>query len=128
MNKPLVGVIAGAILGIVDGATAWFTPEARSAIVGILMGSCVKGMVVGVICGLIARKVQSTAVGLAAGAIFGLLFAYLVAAMPQPDGQHYYLQIMVPGFVMGAITGFLTQRMGAVPGSTTARPSRSTAS
>ena len=124
MNKPLVGIIAGALLGIVDGATAWFTPEVRSAMVKILMGSCVKGMVVGVICGLIARKVQSTAVGLASGAVFGLLFAYLVAAMPQPNGQHYYLQIMVPGFVLGAITGFLTQRMGVTPGSTTARTSR----
>jgi hypothetical protein len=115
MNKPLVGVIAGAILGIVDGATAWFTPAVRSEMGGILAGSCVKGMVVGILCGLIARKVQSTVVGLAAGAGFGLLFAYLVASMPQPDGNHYYLQIMLPGFVLGAITGFLTQRMGAAP-------------
>ena len=112
MNKPLVGLIAGAILGIVDRATAWFTPAVRSEMTGILMGSCVKGMVVGILCGLIARKVHSTAVGLGAGAGFGLLFAYLVASMPQPDGQHYYLQIMLPGFVLGAITGFLTQRMG----------------
>src|ERR1700740_2485363 len=99
MNKPMVGVAVGAILGIVDGATAWFTPEARSQMAGILMGACLKGMVVGVLCGLIARKVKSTAVGLAAGAGFGLLFAYLVAAMPQPNGTHYYVQIMVPGFV-----------------------------
>jgi hypothetical protein len=115
MNKPLVGLIAGAILGIVDGATAWFTPAVRSEMTGILMGSCVKGMVIGILCGLIARKVHSTAVGLGVGAGFGLLFAYLVASMPQPDGQHYYLQIMLPGFVLGAITGFLTQRMGTAP-------------
>jgi hypothetical protein len=115
MNKPLVGIVAGAILGVVDGATAWFTPAVRSQMEGILMGSCVKGMVVGILCGLIARKVHSTTVGLVAGACFGLLFAYLVAAMPQPDGQHYYLQIMLPGFVLGALTGFLTQRMGVAP-------------
>jgi hypothetical protein len=54
-------------------------------------------------------------VGLAAGAGFGLLFAYLVALMPQPDGSHYYLQIMGPGFVLGALIGFLTQRMGVAP-------------
>jgi hypothetical protein len=115
MNKPLVGVIAGAILGIIDGATAWFTPAVRSQMATILMGSCVKGMVVGILCGLIARKVHSTAVGLVAGAGFGLLFAYLVALAPQPDGSHYYVQIMVPGFVLGALIGFLTQRMGVAP-------------
>jgi hypothetical protein len=115
MNKPVVGLIAGAVLGLIDGATAWFTPAVRSQMESILMGSCVKGMLVGILCGLIARKVRSTAVGLAAGAGFGLLFAYLVALMPQPDGSHYYLQIMGPGFVLGALIGFLTQRMGVAP-------------
>lgn len=115
MNKPMVGVMAGAVLGIVDGTTAWFTPAARSEMNTILMGSCVKGMVVGILCGLIARKVHSTAVGLLAGAAFGLLFAFLVALAPQPDGSHYYLQIMLPGFVLGALIGFLTQRMGVAP-------------
>ena len=28
MNKIVVGLIFGAILGAVDGATAWFTPDA----------------------------------------------------------------------------------------------------
>src|SRR5580698_3633498 len=115
MNKPMVGVIAGAVLGAIDGATAWFTPAVRSEMGGILAGSSVKGMVVGIICGFIARKVHSTTVGLVAGAGFGLLFAYLVAMMPEPDGAHYYLQIMVPGFVLGALTGFLTQRLGSAP-------------
>jgi hypothetical protein len=45
---------------------------------------------------------------------FGLLFAYLVAAM-EAAGQHHYLQIMLPGFVLGALTGFLAQRMGMAP-------------
>jgi hypothetical protein len=33
--------------------------------------------------------------------------------MPSATGKHYYLEIMLPGFVVGAIIGFLTQRMGA---------------
>jgi hypothetical protein len=115
MNKPVVGLIAGAVLGAIDGATAWFTPAVRSEMTTILMGSSVKGMAVGIICGFLARKVHSTAAGLAAGAGFGLLFAYLVALMPEPDGTHYYLQIMVPGFVLGALIGFLTQKMGTAP-------------
>ena len=31
MNKILVGLIVGAVLGLIDGATAWFTPEVRVA-------------------------------------------------------------------------------------------------
>jgi Na+/proline symporter len=93
-------------------------------IVGILMGSGVKGMLVGVLSGLFARKVNSNAAGIAVGAGVGLLFAWLVAMNPEPDGSHYYVQIMVPGFITGAIIGFLTQRMGTAPkGSTYAKTS-----
>jgi len=115
MNKPLVGVLVGAVLGVVDGSSAWFYPQARSEMAGILMGSTLKGMLVGVLCGVVARKVQSNKVGIALGAGLGLLFAFLVAAMPQPNIGHPYLEIMTPGFVLGALTGFLTQRWGVAP-------------
>src|SRR5262245_3356616 len=121
MNKPVVGIAAGAVLGIVDGATAWFTPDARPMIAGILMGSCVKGMVVGALSGVFARKVQSNAAGIGFGAVVGLFFAYLVAAMPSPNGQHYYLEIMLPGFIVGGMIGFLTQRWGSSPSPKTIR-------
>jgi len=112
VNKPLVGVIAGAGLGFVDGLTAWFTPAVRPFLMGILIGSTLKGLLVGVLCGIIARKVRSVAAGIAVGAALGLLFAWLVAAMPSATGEHYYVQIMLPGFVVGALIGFLTQRWG----------------
>jgi hypothetical protein len=115
MNKPLVGLVAGGALGIVDGLTAWFTPAVRPFLTGILIGSCVKGMIVGVLSGIVARKVRSVRVGVAFGAILGLVLAYAVASMPSQTGEHYYLQIMLPGFVVGAIIGFLTQRLGASP-------------
>jgi MFS family permease len=111
-NKIVVGLIFGAVLGAVDGATAWFTPEARPQMATILMGSSFKGMLVGLLSGWFARKVQSTKWGIVLGAALGLLFALLVALMPQPNGHHYYLEIMLPGFVVGAIIGFLTQRLG----------------
>jgi hypothetical protein len=112
MNKIVVGLLFGALLGLIDGATAWFTPAARPQIAGILMGSTFKGLVVGVLSGWYARKVQSTARGIAVGAVLGLLFAWAIAAMGDEQGNHYYLEIMLPGFVTGAIIGFLTQRMG----------------
>ena len=111
MNKILVGLIFGAILGAVDGATAWFTPEVRSAMAGILIGSTIKGMIVGVLSGWFARRVHSTTWGIVVGAALGLFFAWLVATM-QPAGHHHYVEIMLPGFVVGLIIGFLTQRTG----------------
>ena len=42
----------------------------------------------------------------------------ILEKMPQPGGNHYWVQIMLPGFVLGAITGFLTQRMGVAPKAT----------
>jgi hypothetical protein len=69
--------------------------------------------------GFIARKVRSVPAGISAGAIIGLVFAYAVAAMPSATGEHYYLQIMLPGFVVGGIIGFLTQRMGQDTSTTT---------
>lgn len=35
-----------------------------------------------------------------------------VAAMPQPSGEHYYWQIILPGSVLGVIVGYATQRYG----------------
>jgi len=119
MNKILVGVVFGLVLGAIDGATAWFTPDVRPMMTGIMVGSSIKGMIVGLLSGWFARKVQSTKWGIVVGAALGLLFAFLVAAMPSPGGKHYYLEIMLPGFVVGAIIGFLTQRLGTQPRSTT---------
>jgi hypothetical protein len=113
MNKLVVGLLFGLILGAIDGATAWFTPEVRSMMASIMVGSSIKGMVVGLLSGWFARRVRSTKLGIIVGAALGLFFAFLVAAMPSENGKHYYLEIMLPGFVIGGIIGFLTQRMGA---------------
>ena len=112
MNKVVVGLVLGVILGAIDGATAWFYPEARSMMTNIMIGSSIKGMVVGLLSGWFARKVQSTPWGVVVGSALGLLFAFLVAAMDAAKGRPHYLEIMLPGFVVGAIIGFLTQKMG----------------
>jgi hypothetical protein len=112
VNKIVVGLIFGLILGAIDGATALFYPETRPVIVGIMIGSSFKGMLVGLFSGWFARKVQSTAWGIVIGSALGLLFAFIVAVMDASKGKPHYLEIMLPGFVVGAIVGFLTQRMG----------------
>ena len=115
MNKVFIGLLLGLILGAIDGATSWFYPEARSMVGSIMVGSSIKGMIVGTLTGWFASKVNSTAWGIAAGSAFGLFFAFLVATISDVNGRHPYLEIMMPGFVVGAIVGFLTQKMGAMP-------------
>jgi MFS family permease len=112
MNKIVVGLLFGVILGAMDGATAWFYPEVRSMMAGIMVGSSIKGMIVGLLSGWFARKVQSTRWGVVVGSGLGLLFAFLVAVMNAAKGSPHYLEIMLPGFVVGAIIDFLTQRLG----------------
>jgi hypothetical protein len=112
MNKILAGLAFGLILGAIDGATSWFYPETHSAIGGIMVGSSIKGMAVGLLSGWFARKVQSMKWGIVVGAGLGLLFAFGVAAMDASKGSQHYLEIMTPGFVVGGIIGFLTQRVG----------------
>jgi hypothetical protein len=56
--------------------------------------------------------VQSVPKGIAFGFAVGLLLAFAVAAMPNPDGSHYWWQIMVPGSLLGGVIGWATQRYG----------------
>ena len=116
MNKILVGLIVGAVLGVIDGATAWFTPEVRSQMLGIIIGSTLKGVIAGIAAGWYARRVQSVPKGIIFGFVVGLLLAFAVAAMPDPSGNHYWWQIMVPGSILGGVIGWATQRYGR-PGS-----------
>ena len=113
MSKLLVGIVLGGVLGIFDGLSALVSaPETAPQIMGIVIGSTFKGIVAGAIIGWFAKKVQSVPLGLAVGFGVGLFLAFLVAAMPQPDGTHYWWQIMLPGSVLGLIVGYATQKYG----------------
>jgi MFS family permease len=109
MSKPVLGLVLGGILGVFDGLTAYFTPEARSLLLGIVIGSTFKGLVAGLAIGFFSKKVHSLPWGIVFGLAVGLFFAFLVAAMPQPSGKHYYFEIMLPGAIVGAIVGYATQ-------------------
>jgi hypothetical protein len=117
MSKPVFGLILGGILGIFDGLTALFTPEVKSQMVGIIIGSTFKGLIAGVLIGWFAKKVNSLPLGILFGLSVGLLLAWIVASFPDPNGKHYYFEIMLPGAIVGLIVGYATQRYGrsAVP-------------
>lgn len=112
MSKPMLGLILGAILGTVDGLSAWRVPEVRPAIVGIVIGSTVKGVLTGILIGLFAKKFRSLPLGILFGGAVGLFLSFLVAAIPGENGEHYWFEIMGPGTILGIIIGYATQKFG----------------
>ncbi|MGC1686420.1 MAG: hypothetical protein WA734_12425 [Candidatus Acidiferrales bacterium] len=109
MNKIVYGLILGGVLGIFDGLTSYFTPAVHAALLGIVIGSTIKGLIAGALIGWFARKVNSLALGIVFGLAVGLILAFAVAAM-QPGPDHYYFQIMLPGGIVGLIVGYATQK------------------
>ena len=121
MNKVLLGLLLGTVLGAIDGGTAWFTPEVRPEMATIIIGSTFKGLVAGVLIGFFARKVKSLPLGILFGLAIGALLALAIAAMPDAiTGKHYYKEIIIPGSLVGLIVGYATQKFGASPTATIA--------
>src|SRR5207237_4273306 len=65
MSRIGVALVVGGALGILDGLTAWFTPEVRSQLLGIVAGSTVKGLIAGALIGIV--RAQGGADGADAG-------------------------------------------------------------
>ncbi len=108
MNKVLFAALIGGLLGIFDGLTAWFSPDVRSEIVGIVIGSTFKGVLTGVIVGFFATRVRSLVVGTIFGLIVGAFFAYLILRMN--PGPGHAVNIMLPGSLVGLIVGYTAQK------------------
>jgi len=112
MKTPVFGMLLGGVLGVFDGLSALVSaPETAPGIVGIVIGSTIKGLIAGVAIGWFARKVNSLPLGILFGTGVGLFLAWLVTLMQKAGGQPaYYLEIMVPGAIVGLIVGYATQR------------------
>jgi hypothetical protein len=110
MSKPVFAMLLGGVLGVFDGLTALFYPEVRDQMVGIVIGSTLKGVIAGLIIGLVAQRTQSLAVGLAVGLVSGAVLAALVTI-----GGPYFWEIVLPGSIVGLIVGFATFKYRGSP-------------
>jgi hypothetical protein len=109
MSKPVIGILLGAVLGAVDGLTAWFTPAVRDQLAGIVVSSTFKGIIAGIAIGFFAKKFHSLPIGILFGLAVGALLAYFTARFAVGG---YYFEIMLPGSMVGLIVGFATQKYG----------------
>ena len=114
MKKVVFATLLGGFLGIFDGLTAWFTPEVRDQIAGIVVGSTFKGVLTGVIVGFFATKVKSLSLGVVFGLAVGAFFAYLILLM----NPGHTLNIMLPGSLVGLIVGYAAQQYESTKEST----------
>ena len=109
MTAPALGAMVGGVLGLLDGLSAWFYPDARTMMIPIVLGSTVKGVLTGLATGLVARRRRSLAAGLLTGVVVGFVLSNL-AALGQPE---HYWAIVLPGMLVGVIAGVATQRARA---------------
>lgn len=114
MNKPVLGLILGGVLGVLDGASALLSaPEVLPQIMLIIVGSTSKGLVAGLIIGFIARKLDNMPLGILLGGVVSGLIALPIAMMPDSvTGEVYFWEILIPGMIVGLIVGYATQRYG----------------
>lgn len=129
MNKPVFGLCLGAVLGAIDGASAYSYPDVREhgMITGIVIGSMGKGLIAGLVTGLIARKLRNLPLGVLVGFLVFVAVTYPIAIMKNEDtGRVYFWEIIIPGAICGAIVGYATQRYGASKAATLGSSTAST--
>jgi xanthosine utilization system XapX-like protein len=113
VSKPVLGLVLGGVLGVLDGLSALISapndPAVKAGIVGIVIGSTGKGLITGALIGWFARRSASLQNTLLFGLAVGLALAFCVSLAQMRAGQPpYYWQIMLPGGILGLIVGYAT--------------------
>lgn len=107
MSKLALGSLSGAGLGLLDGVSAVFNPEAHSMLAIIIASATIKGAVTGVVVAYLARRIDGVVRNIGAGAIVGLVLSLIVAI---PSGT--YVEIILPGVIIGALVGTIVAKFG----------------
>ena len=114
MSKLRLGLVVGTLLGLLDGLSTFFDPKAveMGMMPMIIVGSTVKGLLSGWLIAWFAQRSHSLPLGVAFGLVVGLALSFLVALMPDPEGNYHFLEIMAPGAILGLIVGYVCHRWG----------------
>ena len=107
MKKLSLGAMTGTVLGLLDGLSAFLIPEAAEMMTQIIVGSTIKGMVNGLVAGFIAKQSTSALNVTLLSGLTGVVLSGLAAI---PSGA--YLEILIPGTVVGLLSGFITSKWG----------------
>ncbi len=110
--RPLLGLILGGVLGLLDGASGFFYPELAPRMFTVILYSTMKGLLSGLAIGFFARRVQSLPLGILAGIGIGAVLSYLVTLTAE---RELFWDIMLPGALLGLIVGLATQKFGQPP-------------
>lgn len=108
--KPLLGLILGGVLGLLDGASGFLYPELAPVMATVVVYSTGKGLLSGLVIGCVARRLRSLPLGVVAGLAVGAALSYVITLTAEPG---LFWDIMLPGALLGLIVGVATQKCGA---------------
>jgi hypothetical protein len=112
VTKPVLGLILGGTLGLMDGLSGFFEPSLAPVMGSVITFSMLKGLVAGIAIGYLSQKVKSIVIGIVAGIAIATVLSLVVVLHA---GMALFWDIMLPGMLLGAIVGFATQRWGRSP-------------
>lgn len=109
MTKPLLGLIVGGTLGLVDGLSGFLEPSLAPVMSSVITFSLLKGLMFGVAIGYVSQRVHARALGVIAGLAIAAALSLLVIWRA---GMALFWDILLPGMLLGVIVGFATQKFG----------------
>jgi hypothetical protein len=110
VTKPMLGLVVGGVLGLLDGLSGFFEPALGPVMGSVITFSLLKGLVSGIAIGYFSQKVSSMAAGIFTGiGIAGVLSLLVILHA----GMALFWDILLPGMLLGGIVGFATQKCGS---------------
>jgi hypothetical protein len=109
LTKPMLGLAIGGFLGLLDGLSGFFEPSLAPVMGSVISFSLLKGLLAGIATGYVSQRVRSIFLGMLSGIGIAAVLSLLVILRA---GMALFWDIMLPGMLLGAIVGFMTQRFG----------------